>query len=72
MASLLKPGMAKLPTAAKLRLVAELWDSITDDSEIELSKEQLAEIQRRLDATDARPGSLVKDAQMRRRLGWAK
>jgi putative addiction module component (TIGR02574 family) len=64
--------MSKLSVTEKLRLVAELWDSLDKDAEIELSEDQLAEINRRLSATDADPNSLVSDADMRRRLGWAK
>jgi putative addiction module component (TIGR02574 family) len=61
--------ITKLTPDDKLRLMAQLWDSL-NDSEVALSPEQLAEIRRRLAATDANPDSLVSYAEMRRRLGW--
>lgn len=61
--------ISKLTSDEKLRLMAQLWDSLSE-SEVALSAEQLAEIRRRLAATDADPASLVSDTEMRRRLGW--
>jgi putative addiction module component (TIGR02574 family) len=61
--------ITKLTPDEKLRLMAQLWDSLSE-SEVALSADQLAEIRRRLAATDADPNSLISDAEMRSRLGW--
>jgi putative addiction module component (TIGR02574 family) len=63
--------ISRFSPAEKLRLIEELWDSLRD-ADVELSREQVAEIQRRLDSTDRDPGSLVSDSDMRSRLGWPK
>jgi putative addiction module component (TIGR02574 family) len=62
--------ISKLSPDEKLKLLAELWESL-QDAEINLSAEQLAEIRNRFAATDQNPNSLVSDAEMRRRLGWS-
>ncbi len=47
-----------LPVAERIQLVKELWDSIAEESpSIDLSPEQIAELDRRLDALEAQPDS---------------
>jgi putative addiction module component (TIGR02574 family) len=70
MTTKLTPELARLPVGEKLRLVAELWDSIGEDGPFNISGEQWAEIRRRMQATDSDPESLVTEQEMRRRLGW--
>lgn len=62
--------LRQLPTDQKLRLLAELWDSIEESADIALTEEQWAEIRRRMARTDANPAELVSYEEMRRRLGW--
>lgn len=53
----LPPEIRSLPVSQRLDLVEQIWDSIAEDQEIlELSDEQKAELDRRLDADDASPG----------------
>lgn len=49
-------GLDKLSIPDRLRLVDELWESITtDEQHVALSEEQLSDLQRRIDAIDADP-----------------
>ncbi|MGI8431200.1 MAG: addiction module protein [Chthoniobacterales bacterium] len=50
--------LRQLPISERIQLVKELWDSIADESPaIDLSAEQIAELDRRLDALEAQPES---------------
>ena len=50
--------LRQLPIPERIQLVTELWDSIADESPaIDLSPEQIAELDRRLNALDAQPES---------------
>ena len=50
--------LRRLPIQQRIQLVEDLWDSIADDAAaIHLSKEQIAELDRRLDALEAQPES---------------
>jgi putative addiction module component (TIGR02574 family) len=58
---MMNPSMKELrhlPIPERIELVKELWDSIAEESPaIDLSKEQVAELDRRLDALEAQPES---------------
>jgi putative addiction module component (TIGR02574 family) len=45
----------ELTPAEKLDLIGELWDSL-DPSDIELSAEQIEELERRIEEADREPG----------------
>lgn len=48
--------LRQLPVAERIQLVKELWDSIAEESPaIDLSQEQIAELDRRLDVLEAQP-----------------
>lgn len=48
--------LRQLPIAERIQLVKELWDSVAEESPaIDLSPEQVAELDRRLDALEAQP-----------------
>jgi putative addiction module component (TIGR02574 family) len=50
--------LRQLPIPERIQLVKELWDSIAEESPaIDLSLEQIAELDRRLDALEAQPES---------------
>lgn len=50
--------LRRLPIPERIQLVKELWDSIAEESPaIDLSEEQIAELDRRLDALEAQPKS---------------
>jgi putative addiction module component (TIGR02574 family) len=50
--------LRRLPIPERIQMVEELWDSIAAESPaIDLSKEQIAELDRRLDALEAQPES---------------
>ena len=50
--------LRRLPIPERIQIVEELWDSIAAESPaIDLSKEQIAELDRRLDALEAQPES---------------
>ncbi|MDT0617574.1 addiction module protein [Salinisphaera sp. P385] len=69
----MNPTLRDLPVEQRIRLVEELWDSIAADQEaLPLTKEQRAELDRRLDAYEAdgnqgRPAEIVL-ADIRKRL----
>lgn len=65
--------LKQLPVDERIRLVEDLWDSIAvDQSAIPLSSDQLAELNRRLDAyeTDGDKGRPAKEviSDLRKRL----
>lgn len=50
--------LRQLPIPERIQLVKDLWDSIAEESPaIDLSLEQIAELDRRLDALEAQPES---------------
>ena len=50
--------LRRLPIQQRIQLVEDLWDSIAEEAAaIHLSKEQIAELDRRLDALEAQPES---------------
>lgn len=50
--------LRQLPIPERIQLVTELWDSIADESPaIDLSAEQIAELDRRLNELEAQPES---------------
>lgn len=50
--------LRRLPIAERIQLVKELWDSIAEEAPaIDLSKEQIVELDRRLAALEAQPES---------------
>ncbi len=50
--------LRRLRIPQRIQLVEDLWDSIAEEaSPIHLSKEQIAELDRRLDALEAQPES---------------
>ncbi|MFN2509449.1 MAG: addiction module protein, partial [Chthoniobacterales bacterium] len=50
--------LRRLPIPQRIQLVEELWNSIAEEAPaIHLSKEQIAELDRRLDALEAQPES---------------
>ncbi len=50
--------LRRLPIPQRIQLVEDLWDSIAEEAPaIHLSKEQTAELDRRLDALEAQPES---------------
>ena len=49
-----------LSVGERLRVVAEVWDSLDDDAaDIALLPEEQAELDRRLDAYEANPGNVL-------------
>lgn len=66
-------GLKQLPIDERIRLVEDLWDSIAvDQSALPLSSDQIAELDRRLDAydTDGDSGRPASDviSELRKRL----
>ncbi len=50
--------LRQLPIPQRIQLVEDLWDSIAEEAPaIHLSKERIAELDRRLDALEAQPES---------------
>lgn len=65
--------LLELPVAEKIKLVEDLWDSIAADQQVlQLTEDQKAEIDRRLDAyeADGNPGRPASKAiaEIRRKL----
>jgi putative addiction module component (TIGR02574 family) len=55
-------SILKLPIEDRIRLVEDIWDSIADDqSALDLSKAQRAELDKRLDAYEE-DGEIGRDA----------
>lgn len=66
-------NLRQLPVDERIRLVEDLWDSIAiDQAAIPLTSEQIAELDRRLDAyqADGDPGRLAGEviSELRNRL----
>ena len=69
----MKSDLRKLPLDERIRLVEDLWDSIAaDQNTLPLTREQRAELDRRLDAyaADGDPGRMAEDviAEIRKKL----
>lgn len=61
-------GLDQLPTAARLHLIGELWDSLADTPEAtHLTEAQRADLQRRIDAyrDDPKAGSSWEEVKTR-------
>jgi putative addiction module component (TIGR02574 family) len=67
------PGMNRLTAAEKLLLVSELWDDLAaHPTEIPVSREQIAELDRRLEAYRQDPSQVTSwEAIQQRILGKA-
>jgi putative addiction module component (TIGR02574 family) len=52
----------------RLRIVQRLWDSIPADTEIAVTPEQRAELERRIAAHEANPDSAISSEELERRL----
>ena len=66
-------NLKKLPVEERIRIVEELWDSIASDQKaLPLTIEQVAELDRRLDAfeSDGNPGRPAAESisELRKRL----
>ena len=59
-----------LPVRERIKLVGDIWDSIADDTAVELplSEVQAAEVNRRVEAHLADPASGVPWSEVRRKL----
>jgi len=64
--------LTSLPVPDRLRVVESLWDSIESDTPVSLSTEQLAELNRRIEAHEANPGELLSWDQVLDRLRTSK
>ena len=59
----------QLPVPERIRIVEAIWDSIVDDPDaIELSDEQKAELDRRLDDLEKNPGAGSSWVEVRDRI----
>lgn len=63
-----KKALRTMNTDEKLRLIDELWDSIDDEAGAELSAEQLAEMQRRLEWAKANPDKCLSHDEFKARI----
>jgi putative addiction module component (TIGR02574 family) len=67
--SMLPSEIRHLPIGDRLKIVAELWDSIVDDQrQLELTDAQKAELDRRLDARRNRPDAAASWVDVKRRI----
>jgi putative addiction module component (TIGR02574 family) len=63
--------LLKLPADERAEIAMALWESLTDqerESELELSSDQKAELDRRWDEHLANPGSAIPWEEVRRKL----
>ena len=60
--------LTSLPIHDRLRVVESLWDSIPADTIVEVSPEQRAELQRRIDAHERAPEQLLTSDEVLDRL----
>ena len=60
--------LASLPVVDRVRIVQAIWDTLPDDTDIGVSSEQQAELDRRIAAHDADPGSSISREELMRRL----
>lgn len=63
------PEVLKLPVSERLRLVEAIWDSIAETPEkVELTEEQKAELDRRIEAMEKNPEEGSSWAEVRARV----
>lgn len=60
--------LSALSIDERLRIVQTLWDSIPPETEVVVSPEQRVELERRIAAHDAAPGSAITQEELERRL----
>lgn len=60
--------LSALSVDDRLRIVQELWDSIPAETEVTVSPDQRAELERRIAAHDANPDSAISRKELERRL----
>lgn len=61
-------ALSTLCVDERLLIVQKLWDSIPVESEVDVSSEQRAELQRRIAAHDTNPASAIGREELERRL----
>jgi putative addiction module component (TIGR02574 family) len=61
-------GIDRMSADERLRLIGEIWDSLSPSEQVELTDEQRAELDRRIAAADADPSAGVPWEEMRARL----
>lgn len=60
--------ISSLPVVERVRVVQAIWDSLPGDADLGVSPEQQAELDRRVAAHDADPGSSISREELSRRL----
>jgi putative addiction module component (TIGR02574 family) len=60
--------LSTLSVDERLRIVQKLWDSIPRETEVTLSPDQRAELERRIAAHEADPESAISRDELERRL----
>jgi putative addiction module component (TIGR02574 family) len=60
--------LTSLPVGDRLRLVQAVWESLPDDIDMRLSKQQQAEVERRVRDHDANPSSSISRDELVRQL----
>lgn len=60
--------ISSLPVVERVRVVQAIWASLPDDADLGVSPEQQAELDRRVAAHDADPGSSISREELLRRL----
>ena len=67
--SVLLEEAVKLPVAERIKLVEDIWDSISDESvAVELTPEQQAELDRRIEYHRQNPDDVIPWEEVRERL----
>lgn len=56
--------LSSLSVEDRLRIVQELWDSISSESEVTVSSDQQAELKRRIAAHHANPDSAISQEEL--------
>lgn len=60
--------LSTLPISDRLRVVQAIWDSLPDDINLPIAPTQQAELDRRLAAQQADPGSAISHDEMMQRI----
>jgi putative addiction module component (TIGR02574 family) len=60
--------LCALPVDDRLKVVTAVWDSLPEETDVSLSPEQRAELNRRLDAHEANPDAALTWDQVLERL----
>ncbi len=60
--------ISSLPVVERVRVVQAIWASLPGDADLGVSPEQQAELDRRVAAHDADPGSSISREELLRRL----